>query len=414
VAAVPSKRATSISGLEPRLGELSMPSSTSKPQIGSHGLRVLLVHGTWARGFIRKTPVARWCRPDSMFVDRLLGELEERMPTVATSIIPVAWCGSNSILRRAKAANDLRNQLEALAKEGPILIIGHSHGGNVVMQAASKLRDLSNVYVCTLATPFFRLFESDRTFVGAKPLLRTFSIGVCTLAAMLLAGSEVLEEMMVIPVVLVGVVGGWIGGGLLFRLLINPIPKARMPSRWQLRSRLLCDATTADARLLMNHLLVLRGIDDEAALSLAAGAVANRLFRVAYKFSLNVMLGPFSTIRGAKWWALFLPGIYFAPLLLALVLCAVFFGPHVALIGIVLVLVTAVSSLFLAPLTRTVFGRELALGSMGCDAFFESAPDSELIVTLPLSKNEALYHALYENPLAPPTIASWIAAHLQH
>jgi hypothetical protein len=70
-------------------------------------LKVVLVHGTWGRGFFRKEPVAPWSRSDSIFVDRLLGEFEERMPTVSTSITPVSWSGSNSILHRAVNGSQL-------------------------------------------------------------------------------------------------------------------------------------------------------------------------------------------------------------------------------------------------------------------------------------------------------------------
>jgi Alpha/beta hydrolase family len=214
-----------------------MGPSVSESRIGGHSLKVLLVHGTWGRGFIRKTPVARWCRPDSYFVGQLLDKLEERLPTVSPAITAVNWCGSNSILRRAEAANDLKNQIQTLAAEGgTILIIGHSHGGNVVLQATSKLCDLSNVYVCTLATPFFRLFESERRLTGARTLLTIISLAACIPAAFVLGVvclwavtpmADIFGTALLFGFLFAGVVCGSIGGRLLFRLVINPIPKSR-------------------------------------------------------------------------------------------------------------------------------------------------------------------------------------------
>jgi hypothetical protein len=407
-----------------------MSPSVSESRIGSQGLKVLLVHGTWARGIIRKTPVARWCRPDSYFVGQLLDELEERLPTVSPTITAINWCGSNSIMCRAEAANNLKNQLQTLAAEGgPILIIGHSHGGNVVLQATSKLCDLSKVYVCTLATPFLQLFESERRFTAARTLLTILSLAACIPLAIVLGvvcsaavapTAYILGTALLMGFPFAGFVCGLIGGRLLFRLVINPIPKSGTPTHWQLRSRKLCEATAADARLLTNHLLILRGIDDEAALSLAAGAVANRLLRVTYAASIKLM-SPFSfSLSGLPRWGLILlafsPGTVIAPLLLVFLLLLILFGPVGAAIGMTVLFFIPVLAIFLVPLTRTVFGRELAVGSMGCDAFFDSVPDSDLATTITLGqrKDETLSHSLYEHPLAAPTIANWIAGHLKH
>jgi pimeloyl-ACP methyl ester carboxylesterase len=386
----------------------------SEPHV-DQAIKILLIHGTWGRGFFRRKPVAPWCRPDSLFVDRLLGEFEERIPTVSTSITPVAWCGSNSILCRAKAADDLKRQIETLGTDSPILIIGHSHGGNVVLQASSKIRDLSNIYVCTLATPFFRLFESDRTFAGAAPLLRILCTAACMLAATLLVANEVVDDVIIILLMfLAAIVFGWIGGNLLYKLLINPAPKNITPTRWQSRTRTLCEATLFDARLLRNHLLVLRGIDDEAGLSLAAGAVANRLLRAVYNFSIKLVRSPFSKLPYARWIMVFLTTIYFAPIFVTSVVSLTFFGPYITIAGVIILLATAALTLFSIPVTRTIFGRELVFGAMGCDAFFDSVPDSNLanVMTLGQGTEDRLSHALYENPLAPSAIAAWMAAHL--
>jgi len=239
-----------------------------------------------------------------------------------------------------------------------------------------------------------------------------FSIAACILVALALFILVVLfaTEKLALADELIGSVGsllllaavviGSIGGGLLFELLINPV-----------RARTLCEATFADARSLGNHLLVLRGIDDEAALSLAAGAVTNRVLRIAYSFSLRLMF-PFSKLDastiGGQLWA------YFGPLSLIVGLSCILFGPYITFVGLTVMFVSTGLSLFFIPLTRTVFGRALAFGAISCAAAFDSVPDSELatIITLGLRKDETFSHALYEHPLAAPTIANWIAGHV--
>ncbi len=281
------------------------------------------------------------------------------MPTVSAAISPVMWCGSNSILRRAKAANDLKIQLESLTGEDPILIIGHSHGGNVVLQAASKLRDLSNIYVCTLATPFFRLFESDRRFAGARTLLTIFSIAACIpvaiviyalvmhFAAEKLALADDTAASILALFVIAAFFAGAIGGGRLFELLVNPV-----------RARTLCAATFADAKSLGSHLLVLRGIDDEAALSLAAGAVANRVLRIAYSFTLRLMI-PFSKLDVPRIADQVLA--WFGPPILATSIIYMLFGPHITFVGLTILFVLMVSSPFFNSLNADRIRKRVSL-----------------------------------------------------
>jgi hypothetical protein len=69
-------------------------------------LNIILVHGTWGRGFFREATVADWCKPDSNFVRRLTYECLRRMPSITPSITAFNWSGRNSVFERAKAATD--------------------------------------------------------------------------------------------------------------------------------------------------------------------------------------------------------------------------------------------------------------------------------------------------------------------
>ncbi|MCP3444203.1 hypothetical protein NLM32_24535 [Bradyrhizobium sp. CCGUVB14] len=330
---------------------------------------------------------------------------------MAVSVRSFAWCGSNSIFRRAQAAGELKAELETTAPGEPILIIGHSHGGNVVLQATSGLPHTANMYVCTLATPFLRLFESERRFAGARMILTLVSVAFCMFGGGFLGVTFHGGRFVVAGICLVCFILGWRGGDLLFKLLINPLPKTRTPTAWQLRSRLLCEATVSDARSLKDRLLILRGIDDEAALSLAAGALANRLLRVIYGSVVKVWGAAFIPKSDKWYWVLFLPVMVSAPISFVVAGSLLLFGPVAAMILYAAMFVVPVVAIFLVPLTRTVFGRELAVGSMSCDAFFDSVPDSDqaAIITLSLRKDSTLSHSLYDHPRAAATIASWMA-----
>ncbi|MGY3610156.1 MULTISPECIES: hypothetical protein [unclassified Bradyrhizobium] len=304
------------------------------------------------------------------------------------------------------------------------------------MQAVSKLEDRSNVFVATLATPFLELFETNREYRFSLGTLRFFVFMTLSWADSLVWGSilqfyrvrktyvrkidaaesdatlnalESLNESMrdlidfynyigvldwhlktqSVFVLAFGVVS-WYLGNKLHSLLINPL-NLQHPTSWQLRPRRLVEATSWDAKLIDNHLLVLRGVDDEAALSLAAGAIANRLLRFVYEFVYRP-----STM------------VIFLLLSVTLMLSKELGIAHVIQSVIVLI---AVGCLFLPSLIRPVFGRELAFGAARCDASFESAPDANRakIVTLRSRLGAThLIHSIHQHPEAPSVMVSWI------
>lgn len=77
-------------------------------------------------------------------------------------IHPFAWDGWNLHSSRVRAAIRLRDEIEAV--EGDVVVVGHSHGGNVGRMAMSLARERDGrVGLVTLATPFLRA----RTMRGA-------------------------------------------------------------------------------------------------------------------------------------------------------------------------------------------------------------------------------------------------------
>jgi len=127
-------------------------------QTGS--IKVHLVHGTWANGFLR--PRQAWFDRGSAIYERL----KEQLPP-NTEIESFTWSGRNNITSRAIAAESFCQYLQSSIARHPHsdhVIVAHSHGGTVAAGALSRFselpQELSRVkgLVC-LATPFVYLVK---------------------------------------------------------------------------------------------------------------------------------------------------------------------------------------------------------------------------------------------------------------
>src|SRR4051794_24930353 len=95
---------------------------------------IILVHGTFARG-------AEWTKPKSSFRLRL----EQSFPCAEIKIYE--WSGANSHSHRLRAGQLLAEMLKSSYKSNPEkkhILIGHSHGGNVILYATrdSEIRKI--------------------------------------------------------------------------------------------------------------------------------------------------------------------------------------------------------------------------------------------------------------------------------
>lgn len=106
---------------------------------------VTLVHGTFARD-------APWTRPDSV--------LSTALERAGCHVTRFAWSGRNSHRARWHAAGELVAHLQQQVTKHPRArqwVIAHSHGGNVALHAADRLRAVrrkARVTTVALATPF--------------------------------------------------------------------------------------------------------------------------------------------------------------------------------------------------------------------------------------------------------------------
>lgn len=112
---------------------------------------VLLVHGTWAGA-------ARWTHPGSLFRERLEKGVHELGYEVDYRLFP--WNGKNRWRARVEVSESVNEHLDKVLEkqETELLIIAHSHGGNIATEAVrTRLRSDPEIplrgVVC-LNTPF--------------------------------------------------------------------------------------------------------------------------------------------------------------------------------------------------------------------------------------------------------------------
>jgi hypothetical protein len=347
-----------------------------------------LVHGTWARGYNPVWEFASWTHPAGKFVESLRAELELKRPDIDFTINAFAWTGGNSIFDRSDAADDLVKIVDAPNADFDF-IIGHSHGGNVGLLAVTRSAAPRRLYLISIATPFLKVSLSARSQIDKKNLQNV-------LAILFLIGGAIIgwrldpaiTEFHFLGIAFGGAFGLFVSH-ILIKMLVNPEITTRDPTKFERRPETLAAAAYYDASALRNRLLVVRGVDDEASLMLAAAAIANRLAWILHRFGIRMLIGmSFALVIFGKF------GFK------ANVDLVIWFGSFM--------LVLAAAAL-IPPFVRALFGKELAVGAGRCIVSAESAPDGVggHVVTLP--NDRGMVHSLYSNEECPRIVAAWIS-----
>ena len=105
---------------------------------------LILVHGTFARG-------AGWTLPNSGFYSSLIQAFDHNL-----MIYRHIWSGWNSLRARRIASETLEAKMGEMSKRFPqarLYLIGHSHGGNVILNSLSQSLISKIGGVVCLATP---------------------------------------------------------------------------------------------------------------------------------------------------------------------------------------------------------------------------------------------------------------------
>jgi pimeloyl-ACP methyl ester carboxylesterase len=117
-----------------------------KPSQG--GTLFVLVHGTWARG-------ASWTKEKGRLPQALLQEWPD------AGIFAFGWQGFNRLTARLRASEQLATAIRSLRTSYPlsrVVVIAHSHGGNIAAWATTATPDVDTVVY--LNTPFLRVVRA--------------------------------------------------------------------------------------------------------------------------------------------------------------------------------------------------------------------------------------------------------------
>ena len=358
---------------------------------------IILVHGTWGRGFfpeisdLRRRYLflgnKRWFEEGSQFLAGLDAALKSA--SLDWPIRAFLWSGANSVHARASAAKELSDQLtkDLQDPDATAVIIAHSHGGNVALRALQHLDSMADrIRVITLATPFLRVYARKVSglpssanillWVGITAILILISIGVLVFTG-IARGSYFAGFALGLSLAAVAA-GALIVSGLNKLFVAGKVAETI--------------AKAADYQKAAPRMLVLRGVDDEASLSLAAGSIGSRLSYL----SLVVVL----------------PLLFLIAFLSALVVAWVVDSRFFNIIAVVCILGGPLS-LVLPGVFKSAFGREFLLNAIGCDIAANSIPDTVNKVEAKTLPPEAvpflqLRHGIYNHPDCVDEIVRWL------
>jgi hypothetical protein len=404
-------------------------------EIARHQLLITLVHGTWPRGFCRtffprivwfkqrvreltrlqrREPPPYWFEECNPFLVRLSTELGD----IPHQIKPLPWSGKNSIFERNKIANVLAEHLSAEHAEHPQatqLVIAHSHGGNIALQALHHLQkhdacqsdgaDTANPLVVTLATPFVEIHRADfghrPTTIRAVVLLAMLQLlqlltvwlfpsahpnhPISTPTDLSPSALAIFLAVVGLPILTIG--WYWIG--------------KRATARQNQVDALSCATRLAVAP---QRLLVIRAIDDEASLILTLGTIFNyvtvkSIMFVYWTMATLVVSIPLLLLLFRFVWS---PGNHYSSWYhdVAWSWCSAFI---ITLFGVLAI-------------SRLVHGQELAKSPMECQVNTQSTPDaiglSKIVTLVRRTYLRSLRHGIYDHEDCAKTISNWVRSQL--
>ena len=380
-------------------------------------LVIVMIHGTWGRGIF---PSARalmhrrplWFEPGSDFHDDLMRQLDNKGVEVHASSID--WSGSNSFKERELAAKKLAETIDLRAKQFPnvpILLLGHSHGGNVISRALSHTTaNLDQVYAASLATPFLEVFKTNLTPSQSRSLgtLYFFSfLAVVIIYNITLdyffphlrqkPGPHLPNIAAAIGAIVVGITGA---------IFICSYILRQSAAQIELIEKI---SSQSGASHLGSRRLVVRAIDDEATLVITTGAIGTRLASLA--LSLIGAFRPNNLI-----WVVLLFGLLFAahqmPIEIGWNFRAIYqtlIASYVLFLPLLVFLLVVLAAIF-----RASYGRELALSGVNCEVSAHSAPDAQGVDVVTLRQDGGargwLRHYIYEHPGCTAALVDWITS----
>jgi len=417
-------------------------------------LFITLVHGTWPRNVWRDVfltpfygkwpsrsfPKSLWFADGSEFRNRLAAALSKR--GLSARISPSLWSGANSVRERDKAAHKLVEHIRAKQSDYPgstQVVIAHSHGGNVALRALDQLGVTGDeIFIATIATPFVEILRTKLSSAETRRidvmvsattsvLIPQYAIDIKNTYFPALNQNVLPFDVLPFIVGLVSLVTFF----LFFRLRARNTRKVDE----------LVGLTSLSSSVRKHPLLVLRAVDDEASLALAAAAIGNRLSRLLERLSYKVWtllrvlivttivtvvvliaikaFGPLEKFRALDVMTRFIQPVLRFDLVID-------WGPTLGT-GLILAFF---AFLFSPGAFNSAYGRELLPIFQGCEINSQSAPDSidrqseflseptptnwAMVVTLHQAEEarRGLRHGLYDDPQCAERIAGWLQSEL--
>jgi len=432
-------------------------------------LFITLVHGTWPRNVwrdvfltpfygkwpTRSFPRSLWFADGGEFGNRLCAGLSKC--GISARISPFLWSGANSVREREKAAQELAEHIRAKQFDHPgsiQLVIAHSHGGNVALRALDQPSVTGDeIFITTIATPFVEILPTKLSPAETRRIDVMVSLTTSVLIPHYAIAINDAYFRPLNPNVLPFIVAlvCFLSFMLFFRLRAR---NTRTVDEF-------VGLTSLSSSVRKHPLLVLRAVDDEAALTLAAATIGNRFSRLlersSYKISVLIRLFFISLvvfilvlIAISSFWSLdhfmasasafmtrflgflqpvsdFMAWAFKTRFLQFLQPVFSFEGFPAFARGLVLAFFAL---LFLPGLFNSAYGRELLPIFQGCEINSQSAPDSidrqsefqseptptnwGMVVTLHQAEEarRGLRHGLYDHPQCAERIAGWLQSEL--
>jgi hypothetical protein len=406
-------------------------------------LFITLVHGTWPRGRLRDvflTPFygawpsdsgskSLWFAEGSEFRNRLAAALGKHQ--LSAHISSFLWSGENSVRKRDEAGRDLAEHIRTKQSSHPSsthLLLAHSHGGNVALRALNHLGSTHDeIFIATIATPFVEILPAKLSIEASLWPQVTLVI-----IAMFL----ILDPVYFVNNFVTNTLGLAGVAGAIFRFLMGvaaAVPFIVWLDKWRNKNTAKVDEfverTSLSPRVREYPILVLRAIDDEASLSLAAAAIGNRLSLALERWSYRIFLPLLILLVGVPISLISIATVFQieTPLNTYMDQFESWWAFPVASLLIFWPVLLLVPGAF-----KSGYGRELLFNARGCEINSHSAPDSidrqsELqsasestpsswgtVVTLHQTAEvrKGLRHGLYNDPQCADRIAEWLKSEL--
>ena len=301
---------------------------------------------------------------------------------------------------RSDAADRLTDQLEReIRSESQCdhVIVAHSHGGNIATLAAHRLRqrgvDVDRLHLITMGTPFLEIRKTELLdqFLGLSDRAKVLAMALF-LSPTYLIGDFPVQHTLMDFVFYLATSALLFAATLLFFQFLSTTQWRSIRKSSSKRMERLVAQTEGGASWVGDTSLVLRAIDDEAALSLAAGALTHRLSRLAFGIA-----APLSALMAFLLSIMMNFGYWSFPILSVPIIWKIAAIIWSAAAGV--------------QLSRGVFGRELLFSSMlACEVNCQQSPDVNGEITIITLKDQLSFrHSIHEIKEVPQIVANWIA-----